>query len=68
MGWFDKIRIGMYPYTYARVSAMKGKLIQRDQYQKMLRMGTNEVTKFLQETEYRKEIDERRKEKIPSQK
>ncbi|HIG95718.1 TPA: ATP synthase A1 subunit C [Candidatus Woesearchaeota archaeon] len=58
MGWFDKIRIGMYPYTYARVSAMKGKLIQRDQYQKMLRMGTNEVTKFLQETEYRKEIDE----------
>lgn len=58
MGWFNKIRIGMYPYTYARVSAMKGKLIQRDQYQKLLKMGTNEVAKFLQETEYRKEIDE----------
>lgn len=52
------IRIGTYPYTYARVSAMKSKLIKREDYQKLLRMKVAEIAKFLQETEYRREIDE----------
>lgn len=47
-----------YPYTYARVSAMKSKLIRKEDYDKLLKMKTNEIIKFLQETEYRKEMDE----------
>src|SRR3989344_437296 len=52
------IRLGTYPYTYARASAMKSKLIQKDQYQKLLKMSVSEIAKFLQETEYKREIDE----------
>ncbi len=54
----EKIKLGFYPYTYARVSAMKGKLIREDDYNRLMKMKISEITKFLQETEYRKEIDE----------
>src|SRR3989344_7269205 len=53
-----KIRLGIYPYTYARISAMKSKLIRKEDYQKILKMKQNEIAKYLQETEYKKEIDE----------
>lgn len=53
-----RVRLGTYPYTYARVSAMKSKLLRKDDYQKLLKMKVNEIAKFLQETEYKKEIDE----------
>lgn len=53
-----KIRLGRYPYTYARVSAMRSKLIKRDDYNKLMKMKLNEVIKFLEESEYKKEIDE----------
>ncbi|MBI1969980.1 ATP synthase A1 subunit C, partial [Candidatus Woesearchaeota archaeon] len=52
-----KIKLGFYPYTYARVSAMKGKLIKPEDYQKLLKMRPGEITKFLEELEYKKEID-----------
>lgn len=54
----NSLRLGMYPYTYARVSAMKGKLLQKDDYQRLMKMGVHEIVRFIQETEYRKEIDE----------
>lgn len=53
-----KIRLGFYPYTYARVSAMKGKLLKPEDYHKLLKMKLAEITKFLEESEYKKEIDE----------
>lgn len=53
-----RIRLGTYPYTYARVSAMKSKLLRKEEYTKLLKMKVNEIAKFLQETEYKKEIDE----------
>ena len=53
-----RLHLGTYPYTYARVSAMKSKLLRRDDYTKLLKMKVNEIAKFLQETEYKKEIDE----------
>lgn len=53
-----KIKLKEYPYTYARISAMKAKLIKKDMYNKLMKMGMNDIIKFLQETEYRKEIDE----------
>lgn len=52
------LHLGTYPYTYARVSAMKSKLIKKDDYQKLLKMRVAEIAKFLQETEYKREIDE----------
>jgi len=54
----NKLKLGTYPYTFARVSAMKGRLIGREQYLKLLKMKISEIIKFLQETEYKKEIDE----------
>ncbi len=55
----QKITFGKYPYTYARVSVMKGKLIKKEDYYKLIKMELNSVTKFLEtETDYKKEIDE----------
>src|SRR3989344_3714682 len=53
-----KIGLGFYHYTYARVSAMKGKLLKPEDYHKLLKMKLAEITKFLEESEYKKEIDE----------
>ncbi|MFO8015765.1 MAG: ATP synthase A1 subunit C [Candidatus Woesearchaeota archaeon] len=54
----EKVRLREYPYTYARVSVMKARLIKRDGYYKVLKMGINDITRFLQDTEYKREIDE----------
>jgi V/A-type H+/Na+-transporting ATPase subunit C len=53
-----KLRLYEHPYTYARVCAMKSKLINRDQYNRLLKMKVHEILKFLQETTYKPEIDE----------
>jgi len=53
-----KLKIGTYPYTYVRVSAMKSKLIQKGEYQKILKMSVNEIISYLQSTEYKDAIDE----------
>ncbi|MFH1440084.1 MAG: ATP synthase A1 subunit C [Candidatus Woesearchaeota archaeon] len=47
-----------YPYTYVRVISMKSKLLSRDDYNKLLKMGFSEISKYLQESEYKKEINE----------
>lgn len=46
-----------YPYTYARVSAMKSKLLGRQDYDKLMKMTVGEIIKFLSENEYKKEIE-----------
>lgn len=46
-----------YPYTAARVKAMKSLLLAREDYLKMRKMGLNEMIRFLEEREYKKEID-----------
>ena len=53
-----RLKLREYPYTYARISVMKARLIRRDGYNKLMKMKVNEIAKFLQDTEYRKEIDE----------
>ncbi len=47
----------IYPYTATRVKSMKSLLLSRDEYLKMQKMGLNEVIRFLEEREYKKEID-----------
>lgn len=47
-----------YPYTNTRVRVMKTKLLQKNDFEKMLRMSSSEIARFMQETEYNKEISE----------
>ena len=46
-----------YAYITGRVRAMKTKLIPREMYQRMLGMDIPEITRYLEETQYKEEID-----------
>lgn len=52
-----KLKNKEYPYTYARVMAMKGKLFGRNDYDKLQKMTVSEIIKFLSDGEYKKEIE-----------
>jgi len=52
------LRLGEYPYAYARVSVMRSSLLRKDDYHRLLKMGISEITRFLQETVCKKEITE----------
>lgn len=54
----ENISLHENPYAFARVSVMKSKLLKKEEYDKLLKMSVNEFIKFLEETEYKKEIDE----------
>lgn len=47
-----------YAYANARVRIRKSKLLPRDTYPKLLKMGVPEITRFIEDTEYGREIDE----------
>lgn len=47
-----------YAYANARVRVRKGKLLPADAYAKLLKMGVNEIARFMDETPYKREIDE----------
>ncbi|MBN2454152.1 V-type ATPase subunit, partial [Candidatus Woesearchaeota archaeon] len=53
-----EVRLGTYPYTYARISCMKTTLLKKEDYARLMKMTPNEIIEFLQETTYRKEINE----------
>lgn len=46
-----------HPYTFARISAMRSKLLKRNDYDKLLKMKEAEIAKYLQDFEYEKEIN-----------
>lgn len=52
--------IGSAPYIYVctRLRVRRAKLIPRDEYIRMLNMSLPEITRLIQETEYKGEIDE----------
>ena len=54
----QKISLGRYPYTYARVSVMKSKLIRSEEYARLIKMSLNEIISFLQASEYKEAIDQ----------
>ena len=55
----QKIPIGNdYPYMYARVSARRAKLLERQDYEDMIKMQTNEIANRLEEGDYSEEIEE----------
>ncbi len=47
-----------YAYLATRVRAMKSKLVPKETYPRLMNMGISEITRFIQETEYKREIDE----------
>ena len=53
-----KLKLGKYPYAYARVSVMRSSLLRKDDYAKLMKMNTNEIIGYLENSQYRKEIDE----------
>ncbi len=46
------------PYTFARVSAMKSLLLEKHDYEKMMKMKPNEIVKYMQEGAYSDEIND----------
>jgi V/A-type H+-transporting ATPase subunit C len=52
--------VGPAPYIYVctRLRVRKAKLIPRDEYLRMLNMSLPEITRVIQEMEYKREIDE----------
>ena len=51
-------KLGEYPYTYVRSNVMKSLLLKKEDYHKLLKMSLPEITRYLQESEYKREIDE----------
>jgi len=47
-----------YAYIVARTKVMKSRLLKAEDFRKLLNMSFDEIVRFLEETEYRKEIDE----------
>lgn len=56
----DKKRKGTSNYAYAvtRVRAMKSKLMPKETYPRLLNMSIDEITRFIEESEYKSDIDE----------
>src|SRR3989338_2590745 len=54
----SKIQLGEYPYTYVRVAVMRTLLIKPAEYERLLKMSVPEIIRYLEETEYKKEIDQ----------
>lgn len=47
-----------YPYAVARVQAKRAKLIPPAEYEKILKMDVAEITRFIQDSAYKDEVDE----------
>ncbi len=47
-----------YAYAVTRVRAMKSKLLPKESYPRLLNMGIDEITRFIQESEYKNDVDE----------
>ena len=54
----QKLKLGFYPYTYVRTVVMRSILFKGEDYQKMIKMNFSEIAELLQESQYRKQINE----------
>ncbi|MDO8740495.1 MAG: ATP synthase A1 subunit C [Candidatus Woesearchaeota archaeon] len=52
-----KIRLGSYPYTYVRVVVMRALLLKKEDYHKLMKMELDEIARFLEDTNYKSEIN-----------
>ncbi|MEA3189484.1 MAG: V/A-type H+/Na+-transporting ATPase subunit [Thermoplasmata archaeon] len=58
MGLLSRKGFTNYPYAVARVQAKRAKLIPRSEYAKILKMDVAEITRFIQDSAYKSEVDE----------
>ena len=54
----SKIGLGTYPYLNTRVRVMKGLMIKKGEYDKLIKMSNDEIAKFIGDSVYKREIDE----------
>ena len=55
----EKLRLeSMYPYTYVRTNVMRTLLLKKSDYDKLLKMQFSEIARYLQDSQYKAEIDE----------
>lgn len=54
----NKIRLGIYPYTYVRTIVMRSILLKKEDYDKLMKMSLSEIANFLQDSAYKEEINE----------
>src|SRR6056297_3597694 len=47
-----------YEYVVARVRSRRAALFDEDDYRKLVRMGTGEIARFMEETEYEREMND----------
>lgn len=53
-----RIKLGFYPYTYVRTAVLRSLLFKKPDYDKLLKMSFSEIARFLQESHYKKEIND----------
>ncbi len=53
-----RIRVTLSPYTFVRTTVMTSKLLTEQDYRKLLKLELPEIVQFLEESTYKKEIDE----------
>lgn len=53
-----RLRLGTYPYTVTRARVMRSFLLKPPDYLRMQQMGLNELIRFLEEGQYKQEIDQ----------
>jgi V/A-type H+-transporting ATPase subunit C len=47
-----------YAYVTARVRAMKSNLLPKETYPRLMNMGIDEITRFIEESQYKQDVDE----------
>ncbi|WP_445474690.1 V-type ATP synthase subunit C [Methanococcoides methylutens] len=47
-----------YAYVTARVRAMKSNLLPKETYPRLMNMGVDEITRFIEESQYKQDVDE----------
>ncbi|MCB9362848.1 V-type ATPase subunit [Candidatus Woesearchaeota archaeon] len=53
-----QVQLGTYPYTYLRTIVMKKHLLDKSDYDKIMKMHPEQISKYLEEFEYKKEINQ----------
>ena len=54
----EKLKLDFYPYTYVRVVVMRSLLFKKEDYHKIAKMSFSEIAKYMQESQYKKEIND----------
>lgn len=55
---YSEIGLRTYPYINTRVRVMKSQMIKKEEYDRLIKMSPDEITKFMSDSVYKKEIDE----------